>query len=474
MNHELSLQNLSINTSLLLCAVTFGILILGGGLAWLTTQYQFTGRKLFSHLLLLPLAMPAYILGLLLAGIMSDNPLDAMSAVNDTLMSNSDFTLLKTSLLYIATLYPLVYIPAKNAFSGLTQQQQEMCCMLGLSQSEIFFQILLPKAKPGMIAGLLLALLIVLSDFATPALTGFPTLTSSIYLNWDQSTGLGKAWMPATALMLIALSTFLLLQLLRGNSLSGNTANIGKIHQQHISLDGFAGVIASLSCALLLLFTVLLPVMQLTTWFLRGATDINIQSLLPYLSHSFILAFAVGLATLIAVFIMMISFRSSHQVKTLSWLSSFFNAMPMPFLAIVILVILQGLPALILVYIILVFPIASGLMQSALKQNTPGFKNLSLSLELPMLKKIQMIYLPMMRSDFGIAALMMVVIIFRELPASYFLQSAGWETLAAECFRLVSSGANEQAALAASVLILTGLLPIILLTRKPSTLSRVV
>jgi len=469
--NTLSLEMLSIHTLLILFLVSLAVLLIGGALAWLTTYYQFPGRKLFSKLFILPLAIPSYILGFLFLDITTQQTIPNLSTANNLLALSTLFALVKTCFLYSATLFPLVYLPAQKAFKRLNQSQHESLHILGLSQSDVLFHVHLPKSRSSIIAGVLLASLIVLSDFATPSMTGFPTLASSIYSFWEQHPNSDIAWIPATALLLMGLVSFLLLTVLRGKSEPDST---NEAYQPPIKLSGMTSISASLTCLSVVFLTLIFPLIQLLSRLNIGQVSDHFQALLPYLSNSTILSLTASMFTVCLIILIIVAIKSTVLLRQTSTLIALVNSFPMPFLVMISLFILQGLPALMLVYIIHLLPVAMNIIRSGQIRTIMKFTELTESLGLPYFKKIGKIYLPVMALDISVAILLTTFMVFRELPASYFLLPAGWETLAVQCFKLVSSGSPEQAALAASMVILAGLVPVAWLIHNPSNLSRTI
>ena len=463
-----SLEILSISTLLLLVLVALGVLFLGGGLAFLTTIYQFPASRSIQFLLLLPMAIPTYIMGFLLFGASKDHSVMNIIEVKDIWLPGSLFVLLKTSLLYIVTLYPIIYITTKNALSALTHAQLETCRILNLSQAGILLNILFPWVRSGISSGLMLTLLVVLSDFATPLLNGLPTLTTTIYFNLEHNQTGSIVWIPAALLFLTGLLVILILQMVRGSATQ--EPKVMQTDQLYQAVSQAKSKLVSLICLLVLFATLFFPLTRLILLLSRNASIDSVVNLQPYLLHSAELSLGIGI---LSIFVILLAVRSGGFYLTKP-VMVLIKSLPVPSLVVAMLFVLQGLPALMLTYLFHVMPVIMGVLLSGSMLSTARYSVLTYAIGLSGLNKFFRIYLPMMKSDIGIVLLLVTVMIFRELPASYLLQTEGWKTLATKCFELVSAGAIELAAPAAGILILAGLLPILLIALKPSILSRTI
>ncbi len=463
------LETLSINTLALICMVIFGIVLLGCGLAWLNMCYQFPGRKQISRLLLLPLAIPTYIFAFLLIDFSSEvMPLSQIVLDNMTLEDRL-LALVKTSLLFTASLFPLVYLPARAAFRQLSPAQLETRYTLSLSQADTFFHVLLPKAKPGIIAGILLASLIILSDFATPAMSGLPTLSSSIYFAWENHPDISRVWPALTALTLLSIALFLVLRWLRDQSVFTET---DKSVYQPAQLKGFAGIAANLSCMSILVLTLVIPGIQLFVWLKESVDSGELFFFVPWMALSAYLSLGTALLSISIALLMMLVVRTGRLPNFLTSFVEMLIAIPILFLAIVTVTLFSGLPSLMAVYLAHTLPLNMRLLRTGILPRSPDLARICNDLGLPATRKLYRVYLPAMRGDIGTGIILSAIIIFKELPGSYFLLPDDWQTLAVACFKQLAKGEFASAGPAAGVLILAGLIPVVLLTQKPSTLPR--
>ena len=181
------LVELMTNTVLLLAGVGGGTLVVGTGLAWLVVYHRFPGRAFFEWALILPLAIPAYVLGFVFLGLFDfAGPLQTFLRATfgqgfrlPNLRSYGGVTLMMT-----LVFYPYVYLLARAAFRGQGAATLEMARSLGRSPLRAFVMVTLPIARPALVAGVALAMMEALADFGTVATFGYRTLTEAIYRVW--------------------------------------------------------------------------------------------------------------------------------------------------------------------------------------------------------------------------------------------------------------------------------------------------
>ena len=181
------LVELITNTVLLLAGVGSGTLVVGTGLAWLVVYHRFPGRAFLEWALILPLAIPAYVLGFVFLGLFDfAGPLQTFLRATfgqgfrlPTLRSYGGVTLMMT-----LVFYPYVYLLARAAFRSQGAATLEMARSLGRSPLRAFLLVTLPIARPALVAGVALAMMEALADFGTVATFGYRTLTEAIYRVW--------------------------------------------------------------------------------------------------------------------------------------------------------------------------------------------------------------------------------------------------------------------------------------------------
>jgi iron(III) transport system permease protein len=180
------------NSIILSLGVGFFTFLIGTSTAWLTSIYEFPFRRIISWLLLMPLAMPAYIIAITYVGI-----IDNFNFLPD--IRNLFGAIIMISLV----LYPYVYILARGAFLEQSKELHENSQILGASHFEIFIKVSIPMARPAIILGVTLSAMEALADYGTVEFLGVPTFTTGIFRTWFGMNDTITATQMATLLLSI-------------------------------------------------------------------------------------------------------------------------------------------------------------------------------------------------------------------------------------------------------------------------------
>ncbi|MEW8349719.1 MAG: ABC transporter permease subunit, partial [Candidatus Thiodiazotropha taylori] len=233
------LQDYVINSLLLMVGVAIGVLLLGVSTAWLTSMCQFPGRWLFEWALLLPMAIPAYIIAYTYTGLF-----DFAGPVQTLLRELTGWgygdywfpeirSIEGAALMLALVLYPYVYLLSRAAFMGQSICVLDVSRTLGNGPWRTFFMVALPLARPAIVAGLSLALMETLADYGTVQYFGVSTFTTGIFRTWY---GLNNAAAAAQLSAMLLLVVFTLILIEKG---SRRQARYHHTTQRHQSLTRF-------------------------------------------------------------------------------------------------------------------------------------------------------------------------------------------------------------------------------------------
>jgi iron(III) transport system permease protein len=262
------LSDLLINTAWLVLGVGFSVTVLGVGLAWLTSMCDFPGRKVFDWALMLPLAVPAYVMAFVALGLLDfTGPLQ--SALRDLLGRGGYwFPEVRSTGGVIAVmslvLYPYVYMLTRSSFLTQGNSAVEAARSLGLSSWGAFFRVSIPTARPAIIAGLSLALMETLADFGTVAIFNYDTFTTAIYKAWFGLFNLQAASQLASFLLVLVVIALTAERQLRGRAKYHEATRSTRLHRYH--LTGWYKWSAMLISGLVLLLAFVIPIIQLGLW----------------------------------------------------------------------------------------------------------------------------------------------------------------------------------------------------------------
>lgn len=487
------LGELVFNTFVLAVAVAAGTAVLGVGLAWLTAVCDFPGRRFFSWALLLPLAMPAYVIGFVAIGL-----LDFTGPLQSGLRSLTGsglpwFPPIRSrggvALVMTLALYPYVFLLARNAFRTQGKRMLEAGRALGLTSFEAFLRVALPMARPWVAAGVMLVVMETLADFGTVAVFNYDTLTTGVYKAWYGLFSITAASQVASILILIALAVLLVEQQTRLRMRFSPAHAGGELPR--IVLAGAHKFGALAACTIIFGIGFVVPAAQLSFWvFHATATDFD-SRYLEYLWHSLALGALAALCITTTALLLNYSGRRHPDRMTrvtlklanigyavpgavlavgifaaFAWLDRAIPASLRDFLGIAPGALLQGsVTAMLAAYMIRFLAVGFGPLESALHRVTRGIDEAATALGQGGVRLLYRVHLPMLRGGLATAAVLVFVDVLKEMPITLMTRPFGWDTLAIRIFELTSEGQWERAALPALVLVLAGVLPVIQLTR---------
>jgi iron(III) transport system permease protein len=485
------------NTLLLLLGVGAGTLLLGVSSAWLCTLCRFPGRRFFQWALLLPLAMPAYIIAYTYTGM-----LDFAGPVQLALREwfgwgYGDYwfpqvrSLGGAAIMLSLVLYPYVYLLARAAFLEQSTCVLEVSRTLGCGPWRSFFMVALPLARPAIIAGLTLALMETLADFGTVQYFGVNTFTTGIFRTWF---GLGDS---AAAAQLAALMMTFVLMLIVLERWSRRQARYHHTSQRYRTMPGYplrggraAGAFAL--CFLPLFFGFLLPAFQLGVWALRTWRFSLDPSFIELICNSLLLA---GGAAVMALFLALFlaygkRLRPSRPMTAAVRVAGMGYAVPGLVIAVGVIIpfawldntidawmrdtfdfstglLLSGtLVAVLFAYLVRFLAVSLHTVEAAMGKIKPSMDDAGRSLGLRPWAVLGRIHLPIMRGSLLTALLLVFVDVLKELPATLILRPFNFNTLAVRAFELASDEMLAESSLAALAIVLAGLAPVILLSRS--------
>lgn len=488
---ETVLGTLLRNTVVLLLGVGSGVMLLGVSLAWLTTVCDFPARRWLEWALMLPLAMPAYVLAFVMVGIF-DYSGPVQSVLRDWFgRGNYWLPPIRSEggviFVMVLALYPYVYMLARVAFLGQGQRLMEAAQSLGLSPMAAFFQVALPMARPAIAAGMALALMETLADFGTVAVFNYDTFTTAIYKAWYSLFNLPAAAQLASLLLLFVFIALTLERRQRGQA----RYHSDKQRQYRYKLTGWRAWAATGFALSVLAFAFFIPMSQLVYWVWKTAAYDLDNRYVALLSNTLSLGALAATLTVLAAILLGFSQRLSRHASTrfAAMIATLGYALPGSVLAVGIMlffvwidrhlsavlsgfgfdtaVLLSGgLLALVMAYIVRFMAVAYSPIEGGLHRIRPSIHEAARSLGASPMTLLWRVYLPLLRPSLFTGFLLVFVDVMKEMPATLLLRPFGWDTLAVRIYEMTSEGEWERAALPASTLVLIGLVPVILLVQR--------
>lgn len=491
------LLDLIANTLLLLLGVGMGTLLVGGGLAWLVVFHRFPGRSVLEWALILPLAVPAYVIGFTFLGLFEyAGPIQG--ALRGALGAGARLPELRSygGVVAMMTLvfYPYVYLLARVAFREQGTAAVEIARTLGRSRPAAFLAVTVPMARPALAAGVALAMMEALADFGTVATFGYRTLTEAVYRVWYGMFDRIAATQLASVLLLFALALLLLEHRSRGRARFVQRGRASRALEAE-PLRGFRAVAATAVCLAVLGPAFVLPVGQLAWWALAATRGGRVApDFLALLEHTALLAAAAaGLACALAVLLAYAGrLRGTRVVRLAARLASMGYALPGAVIAVGVLLplawadhvlvpplervldrplglLLTGSAAgLILAYVVRFLAVGLQSVEASLGRIPPSLDDAARTLGAPAGAALRRVHLPLIRGGLLTALVLVFVETMKEMPATLLLRPFGLNTLAIEIWERTSEAMWQEAAVPALALVGVGLLPVMLLIRLTS------
>lgn len=484
------------NSLLLVLGVGIGVLITGVPAAWMVTLCRFPGRRLFDWALLLPMAMPAYVIAYTYTGLL-DYAGPAQTALRDLLGLQGGLrwipdvrSLPGAIVMLVLVLYPYVYLLARAAFLEQSACVLEVSRTLGCSPWRGFWRVALPLARPALVAGVALSLMEALNDFGTVQYFGVDTLATGIYRVWR---GMGDAAAGAQLAALLLCIVFLLLALERWSrgrrSFAHSTTRYRPLPRYH--LHGARALGAIVGCALPVVLGFLLPASVLLYWAIANVDAWAGEKFLTLIRNSFFMAgfaavLAVCLASILAYAMRLRPTRPTHWAVRIASLG---YAIPGPVLAIGILLpfaaidhtlnawakaafgvspglVLSGtLAAITFAYLVRFMTVSLNVVEASLGKVTRSMDFAARSLGRSAFRTLTDVHLPIMRGSLLTAGIVVFVDVLKELPATLVLRPFNFDTLATMTFNLASDERLAEAAGPALAMVVVGIVPVYLMAR---------
>jgi len=482
------------NTILLVILVAVGVISIGVLSAWLVTAYRFPGQRALEWALILPLAMPAYVMAYAYTDwLQFTGPVQ--TALRDLMgWKARDYWFPEIRSLYGAAgmfafaLYPYVYLLARSAFLEQSRTAIEAGRLLGFSAWGSFWRVALPLARPAVAAGTALALMETLADFGVVSYFAVQTFTTGIYRAWLSLGDVVAAAQLATGLLGFVLIVLVLERMQRGGARFAGSRKPTPPYD----LRGWQAAVAFVLCAAPVVFGFLLPGGVLLH---LAVTDPDARigpRLYTLIANSGTLSgVTAGVAVLAAVLLAYAGRLSkSGFVLGANRLAALGYAMPGAVLAVGILVPLGKLDNVIANWVFQQFGIKTGLLltgsgvalvyaclvrylavafqtaEAGLARVTPSMDDAARSLGLSPARTLVRVHVPMVWGSLLTAALLVFVDVMKELPMTFAMRPFNFDTLAVEAYNLTKDERLAEAAIPSLVIVAIGLVPLVVLSRQ--------
>lgn len=475
------------NTLLLVLTVTGGALLLGVSMAWLTERTDLPGKRIFRWMLAMPLAVPAYIGGIVHLALLRPRggviPQFFESLFGQPVPTPSPIGFWGAAFILTLFMYPYVYLLSGAAFRTLHASLEEAARVLGRTPLQTLFHVTLPALRPGLTAGALLVALDILAEYGTVALLRYETFSSAIFVQlsgrYDRSAASVLSGILVALAIAILWGELRLQGPARFTQMESNWRPAPLTALGKWRIPAFLLVLGVVSASLLVPFTVLL------IWSIQAFLDPNTMTTLfrtgsqGFGSYIWNSLWSSGAAAVIAVTlslpVALLAVRyPSRFSRFISRLCQVGYAIPGVVIALsLVLLVNRALPFLyatpfvvVIAYVLRHMPQAVRASESALNQLSPSLEEASRTLGRTSLQTLIQVTLPLILPGLLAGGSLVFLTSLKELPATLLLRPAGFDTLAVRVWVWAGEGFYFQAAPAALLLVLASALPLSFLLRR--------
>ncbi|MFM9939878.1 MAG: ABC transporter permease [Hyphomicrobiaceae bacterium] len=487
-------------TVLLLAGVGALTLFTGTATAWVVTMYRFPGRALIDRLLIVPLAVPTYIVAYAYVELLDfSGPIQTSLRALFGWRTAADYwfpnvrSLGGAVFVLSGVLAPYVYLSARASFVQQSVCALEVARTLGRTPFGAFTSVALPLARPALVAGVALVLMECLNDLGAVQHLGVRTLSASIYETWQQRSSLGGAAQIASVLLLLVGALVAGERMARGGGQFHHTT--GRYRAiPFADLAGWRAGLALLLCSLPFVVGFLFPSLVLANNAVRHAGGALAGGFWRAAMNSLLLAAVAALAAATIGLLLAYARRvaSNGFTRPAVRLAGLGYALPGTVLALGLFIPLAALDGridtavrsltgyssgllisgtlviLIVAYVVRFLAVSLGTIEAGLERISPNLDAAARTLGETAISALFRVHLPLLVPAIGTAALLVFVDAMKELPATLLLRPFDFETLATHVYSLVAIEQPEAASVGALAIVAVGLVPVLLLHRAIS------
>ena len=485
-----------INSLGLLLGVAYGVVTIGVTAAWLTTMCQFPGRRFLEWALLLPMAMPAYVMAyaytdlLQFAGPVQTALREWMGWGPGDYWFPDVRSLIGAVAMLSFVFYPYVYLLARAAFLEQSEGMLEVARASGYGAWRAFAHVALPLARPGIVAGTALALMETLADFGTVSYFGVHTFTTGIYRAWF-SLGDHVAAAQLSAMLLgFVVAVLIVERLSRGRAGFHNTARRRRLPYPY-RLEGFRAFVAFTACAIPLALGFFVPAGILLNHALASDGAGFGARYVDFTFNTVTLALCTAVLAVVLALLVGYAARTtrSRWVGIAHRIAGLGYAVPGAVIAVGVLIpvtrldhalaglvewvtgapsgllLTGGIAALVYAYLVRFFAVSLQTIDAGLAKVTLNMDAAARSLGLGPAATLMRVHAPLLWRSTVVAGLLVFVDVMKELPATFVMRPFNFDTLAVQAFNFASDERLAEASAAGLTIVAVGLLPILLLSR---------
>tara|TARA_B100001123_G_scaffold420992_1_gene528041 strand:- start:4667 stop:6286 length:1620 start_codon:yes stop_codon:yes gene_type:complete len=477
------LTKYTINTIVLMFGVGCLSLLFGISSAWIVTRYNFPLKKILEWALLLPAAIPAYIIAYTYTDFLEyAGPVQGILRDFFNWKSSKDYwfpnirSMGGAIFVMSSVLYPYIFLMVRVTFLSTPLSYYQTSQIHG---KNVFFNVAIPLARPSIVAGLALVLMETISDFGTVDYFALETLTLGVFNVWLGMNSLSGAAQISSVLFLLVI-ILLTLESIARNKQRFFEKSSGQNIAEPLETSKIQGIIYLFICLIPLILGFVIPFIILLSFVLNGFAIINFSEILSTTFTSISIAILASiLVMLISILMVIVSFYKSNKLqKILIFLSSCGYAFPGTILAVGVVVFVGwlndliyfhinyftgGVIVLLFAYTLRFLAVGNGAVKSGIVKINPNILDTCKIMGFNFFKTIRTMIVPLIYTNILVGGILIFVDILKELPMTLLLRPFNFETLATYVYQYASDEMLEECSLAALMIVLTGIGPVILL-----------
>lgn len=479
-------------TSLLLCAlVAIGVVTIGSVSAAAVTLFDFSGRQVLSWLLLLPLAMPAYVVAYAYTDFLQysgplQNWLRIQTGWQGALWPDIRNIWGAAAVLSLS-LYPYVYLLCRSALTERAPQLMEAARLLGTGLGRRILRVAFPLARPAMVAGLALAMMETLADFGVSSYFGVQTFSTGIYKAWLVMDDRVAAAQLSSVLLIVVATVLWVEHRAQSRMRFVNRRGVARTSEsQPLRLQGLPAALATVLCLLPVLFGFVVPllIMGHALWLGGAHQGLPWTAFLGWFWNSLRLG---GISAILAAAIALwlahgLRVRANGWHRLSAQLAGLGYAVPGVVIVVGLLIpvgwvqlqwpdsgvgywLTATVLGLVWAYLVRFIAVALQSVQSGYARIAVSADESARMLGCVGRDVFARVHWPLLRPTVASALLLVWVDVMKELPATLVLRPFNTDTLAVMAYQLARDERLGEAALPSLALVLAGLIPVMLMAK---------
>ena len=476
------------NSIFLVLGVGLISLIIGTSSAWIITKYDFFGRRILEWALILPLAIPPYILAYTFTGLFDDYG-SANEFIRWIFNLDSSFVffpnvrnIFGAIIVFAFTLYPYIYLISRAAFLNQSKILTDAGRILGLGGYRVFINLGLPMIRPAVIAGLMLVIMETLSDFGAVDHFAIQTFTTGIFRTWYGMYDLHTA-MQLASLLLLFIIVFLVLERSSRMNAAYNSPVSNANSSSSEKLNGSKSFLCFIGCFIPIFIGFILPIIELSRWAIAYNTGFFNESFFIQAKNTILIALMASIVCTVIAFTINFSVRHTNVIflKRINPFLSVGYGVPGLILAVGIVqmftyldkgifigfdfVLTGSLFGLLLAYLIKSYALSNSTIESGFERLSNRLDDSARVLKSSGWNLLLRVHFPLMKTSLLTSILLVMSEVVKELPATLILRPFNFDTLAVSTYIYAAEERMFEAASPAIAIVVIGLIPIIILTR---------